>query len=330
MAEDHPVVVVGGGISGIAAARRLVAAGHRVRVLDRGRRLGGRMAVRTEQLPSGPHPVDVGAPYFTVRLAGFRAVVDGWAARGLARPWTDTFTLAGPSGFTGSTSSPDRWSSPGGMRSLVEDLAAGLDVQLGVSVSSVRFGTGGVPEVDGVPADAVVLAMPDPQAARVLPPELAAGLGVAGSVSSPALTLWAAWPSPWWAPFDAAFVKDSPLNWVADDGRSRGDGAPVLVAHSTPEFAAGYLGDPDAATGPMLAALRGVLGAASMPSPERVRVHRWSLASPAQTHDAPFGLRQLVGVCGDGWGDKSRVEQAWSSGDALGAELATVLARRPA
>jgi len=43
---EDPVVVVGAGIAGLACARALTAAGYPVRVLDRGRRPGGRMSSR--------------------------------------------------------------------------------------------------------------------------------------------------------------------------------------------------------------------------------------------------------------------------------------------
>jgi len=84
--EATQVAVIGAGISGIACARTLADAGMDVVVLDRGRHLGGRMAVRTDH----GRPVDVGASYFTVADPAFDAVVRDWVERGLARPWTDT------------------------------------------------------------------------------------------------------------------------------------------------------------------------------------------------------------------------------------------------
>ncbi|MFI7585780.1 NAD(P)/FAD-dependent oxidoreductase [Spongisporangium articulatum] len=337
-AAGKAVIVVGGGISGVACARRLHDAGHRVVVLERSHRLGGRMAVRTEHLTSGSHPVDVGAPYFTVRENDFGEVVESWRRRGLARPWTDTFILCSPDGRIGSTTSPDRWSSPYGQRILVDDLARGLDVRLRVEVGAVTLGTDGVPHVGDAPPDlgdaaAVVLAMPDPQAARLLPAELATELGVAEQGWTPVLAAWGAWRERWWPAFDGAFVDGSPsLAWVSDDGRSRGDSAPVLVVHSTADFAAAHLDDVEAAGRQMLAALPGVLGAGPMPEPEWTRVHRWSLASARHPHAKPFALAATgaglaVGVCGDAWGPRSRVEQAWMSGNSLGAALVEHLAR---
>lgn len=322
--SNAPVVVVGGGISGITCARTLVRAGHTVRVLDRGRRLGGRMAVRTEALVSGKHAVDVGASYFTVRDERFAAVVDGWQQAGLARPWTDTFHLAGPDGRLGTTTGLPRWAAAGGLRSLVENLAEGLDVTSQheveeVDVEGVRL------LVDGEPARAVVLAMPDPQAADLLPEPVSTWLGLDGGREwSPVIAVWAAWGERWWGDLDGAFVDGSPVvSWLADDGRRRGDDAPVLVAHATSVFAAGRLEDPGTATAPVLAEVARLLGADGFPEPEFARAHRWSLAAPMHPHRAPFGLHPaLVGVCGDAWGDRPRVEQAFLSGLQLGEALA--------
>ena len=158
------VVVVGAGLSGIAAARTVRSAGLDVVVLERSPRVGGRMA----SPQTDGRRVDTGASYFTVSDPAFEAVVQDWQARGLARPWTDTFRVASEGELTPKPG-PMRWAAAGGLRSLVEDLAQGLEVRE-QSVQSVQPG----PLVDGQPAQAVVLAMPDPQARRLLDPALTA------------------------------------------------------------------------------------------------------------------------------------------------------------
>jgi len=327
-----PVIVVGAGIAGIACARALDAAGVPVKVYDRGRRIGGRMAVRTEKLGLVPHPVDIGASYFTVRDPGFTQVVQAWRDAGLAAPWTDTFHLITAEGRAGTTTSVPRWSARLGLRSLVEALAEGLDVVNEHEVESVTV-SGRSLSVDGEPAPAVVLAMPDPQASDLLHPSVATALDLDGGQDwSPSIAVWAAWNEPWWSELDGAFVDGSPiLSWVADDGRRRGDGAAVLVAHATPVFAAGRLDDPSSAAGPVLDEVWSLLGRrpgspAELPEPLWVRAHRWSLAAPRHPHPEPFAVTpSLVGVCGDAWGTRPRVEQAWLSGHLLGRELASLL-----
>ncbi|CAM3868339.1 NAD(P)/FAD-dependent oxidoreductase [Nocardioides zeicaulis] len=308
------VVVVGAGLSGVACARALREAGVGVRVLDRGRVPGGRMASRT----LWDRRVDLGASYLTVSDDGFRTVVDDWAARGLAREWTDTFCVLGGA-EPEVKSGPVRWGATRGLRTLVEDLADGLDV--------VRVDLTDLADVNRG-ADAVVLAMPDPQALRLVGDHPVAAL--LDRTWEPVLALAARWPDRTWdavsptGRLDGAFVNDDDtLAWVADDGRRRGDDAPVLVAHSTPGFAAGHLDDPSAAAPAMTAALRGLL---DLPEPDDVHVHRWTFARPVGEREAPYALEDgdglLVGVCGDGWGPTAKVETAWLSGTRLGRALA--------
>jgi renalase len=313
-----PVVVVGAGISGVACAGELAAAGIAVELRERGHVPGGRMASRT----LAGRPVDLGASYLTCRTPEFGAVVGSWSERGLVRPWTDRFAVRTAAGWGESEAGPVRYGTPGGLRSLVEDLAAGLDVRVGREVAGIGPG----PTVDGDPAAAVVLAMPDPQAAGLLadelPDELAA---VAGRESEPAFAIAAGWAERRWRDLDGAFVADDPdLSWVADDGRRRGDGAPVLVGHTTASFAAPLLDRPADAAGPALVALRRVLEIDR--PPEWSYLQCWSLARPIDPHDAPYHLGDsMVGLCGDAWGSP-RAETAWTSGHLLGRALVERLA----
>jgi predicted NAD/FAD-dependent oxidoreductase len=171
--------------------------------------------------------------------------------------------------------------------------------------------------------------MPDPQAADLLPPAMSeALLGGSGWDWRPSIAVYAAWTERCWPEIDGVFVDGSPVvQWVADDGRRRGDDAPVLVAHTTPVFAASRLDDPAAAVPHVMAELSRVLGR-DLDEPEWARAHRWSLATPARARPAPaFALTAdgAVGVCGDAWGERSRVEAAWLSGTRLAAELAARL-----
>ncbi|WP_369258439.1 NAD(P)/FAD-dependent oxidoreductase [Geodermatophilus amargosae] len=313
-------VVVGAGIAGTACARALAEAGVPVRVLDRGRRPGGRMASRT----LAGRVTDLGASYFTAQDGSpFAAVVDDWGARGLVRPWTDTFGVAGPDGIRDRKRGPVRYAAPGGLRSLVADLGTGLDVVQESAVQRVEPG----PRVDGADVTAAVLALPDPQARRLLPADLAARLlgGEAEHPWQPTLAVALGWDERRWpADLHGAFVNDDAVvEWIADDGDRRGDGAPVLVAHTTPGTAAAHLDDPDRCAPEVTAAVRRALGIDTPPA--WTHVHRWTFAKPSAPREAPFGLVDGVGVCGDGWRAPSKVESAWTSGHLLGTELGTGL-----
>lgn len=304
--------MVGAGIAGIACARSLTEAGVAVRVLERGRVCGGRLATKRYD----GRRTDIGAAYFTAQDDDFAALVGTWQNRGLVREWTDTLSVLDPDG-SHRTTGPMRWAAPNGLRSLAEDLAAGLDVTTERAVEWVEPG----PKVDGVDADAVVLAMPGPQALRVLHPDLTGARAAAEKQHwLPSLAITVVFAQRAWPDFHGAFVNDHPiLQTVFDDGERRGDGAPVLVAHTTAEFTEHYVVNPSAAAHDVETAVRTVLGLHA--EAITTHVHLWTCARPAQPGTAPFYLDEhRIGIAGDAWGSP-RVETAWMSGTALGRSL---------
>jgi renalase len=273
------VIVVGAGISGLACAREILDAGIPVRVIERAPAVGGRLAsVRIDG-----RIADVGAAYVTADDPAFLGRLQTWRIDGLARPWTDTFRgQHGPG--------PMRWAAPGGLRSLAEDLARELQITLGTEVTEL-------PE-----ADAVVLAMPGPQALRI------ADLAPAREQSwLPSLAVVLTYAERVWTDFHGAFVNDHPIvATICDDGDRRGDRAPVLVAHATPEFAAG--GD----SSKLAAAVGEILGIDEIP---RIDEFPWPYATPS-AGPAGFARAGNVYLCGDAFG-KPRVQTAWLSGRAV-------------
>jgi len=303
------VVVVGAGIAGVACAVELAAAGVPVRVVDRARTVGGRMASKRID----GRPVDLGAAYFTVRDAEFAQVVARWRTAGLARPWTSELAVFGKGGDRSRAPGPVRWAAPGGLRSLVAALADGLPVELEHRVA--RVGPG--PTVDGAAVDTVVLAMPDPQARRLVDDESSAAVRLDGREWRPVISVAAGWSRREWPPMTAAFVNDHPvISLVADDGARRGDAAPVLVAHSVSDVARRYDSCPSDAVAPVLDALRRLLGLRT--DPVWTHAHRWRYAAPTADRDDTFHLGDDgIGLAGDGWGS-ARIETAWRSGTDLG------------
>ncbi len=297
------VLVVGAGISGAACAAALRASGVDVTVRERGRAVGGRLA---SPLLHGRR-VDLGAAYFTVKDDGFAAVVSDWRRRGLVREWTDTFDVfAGDTRTT--TSGPMRFATRDGLRSLARDLHG--EVSLEDEVRELPTGY-----------DVTVLAMPDAQAARL------AGNLIDWVDYEPVIAVAAGFAARTWNLRNAAFVNDHPdLTLIADDGARRGDGAPVLVLHTTAERARSQLDDPSDAIAPAIDAARRLVDLAT--EPEWTHAHRWTFAKPTGTHgDAPYWWDGPLAVCGDSWcpSGAPRVESAWLSGHRLGTELGRVL-----
>ncbi|CCQ16079.1 putative uncharacterized protein [Rhodococcus sp. AW25M09] len=298
----EPVTIVGAGIAGAACARVFHEANVPFRIVDRGRAPGGRMS--SPELHG--RRVDLGAGYFTVRDQDFTTVVADWESKGLARQWANTFGILKPETAPCTTTGPVRWATPNGLRSLVRNMLDGFEIEDST-------------ELTELPDGHVVVAMPDPQATRLT--------SVPDAVDYDAVIAVACGFDGLDIPFrDAAFVNDHPdIDFVVDDGARRGDGAPVLVVHTTSERARQHLDDPDGAIAPVLDALRELSVITTQPA--WTHAHRWTFAKPAAQHDSNFALDErdgrFVGLAGDQWCDAGvpRVESAWRSGTDLGTAL---------
>ncbi len=84
--------VIGGGMAGLAAARRLVGAGCEVRLVDKSRGVGGRMATRRAE----GHQFDHGAQFFTARGDGFSREVEALVAAGGVAGWGEVGYVGTP------------------------------------------------------------------------------------------------------------------------------------------------------------------------------------------------------------------------------------------
>lgn len=156
------VLIIGAGISGLLCATELRQKGLSVRLLDKGRGLGGRMATR--RMAGGR--LDHGAQYFTVRDERFQKYVDAWLAAGVVQEWfrhlpEDT----NPAGYP-------RYCGLNGMTDAPKHLARTLEVHNSQQVTELsrdtdlwvaRTATG-----DSFPAKHLVLTAPLPQALSLL------------------------------------------------------------------------------------------------------------------------------------------------------------------
>ena len=80
--QQRNIAVIGAGIAGLACARTLAQAGHRVTVLEKGDAPGGRMASCESPYGSFDH----GAQYFTVRDERFEMALS--ISADLRKPWS--------------------------------------------------------------------------------------------------------------------------------------------------------------------------------------------------------------------------------------------------
>jgi len=324
------VAVVGAGMAGLACAAALRQAGMAVRVFEKSRGAGGRMSTRR----GDGWACDSGAQYFTARHPDFVAELARWQAAGVAGEWRPSLrALAGAS-----LREPDPavrrfvgipgMSAPG--RFMARDLAPATQVTIralervdgGWRLACVEAGP-----IEGTFA-AVVLAIPAPQAAALLrePAPALAGLA-AGVPMRGCWALMARYDAALAMPFDAAFVNEGPLSWVARDSAKPGRGGPeTWLLHASASWSESHLED-DAES--VAAAMLDAFGRIGGAMPRAWTAHRWryALADPPRETGCAWDAALGVGLCGD-WLNGGRVEGAWLSGRELAARV--VGARVPA
>lgn len=301
------VIVVGAGLAGISCARELAQSGVSVALLDKGRGIGGRMATRRVTLDAGTVNFDHGAQYLPVTDGDFAQAIRAASAQA----WPSDDALVGVPG----------------MSSLPRALAQGLDISQKVEVTGL-VQDGGVWCLTGPAVQAqaprVVLAIPAPQAARLLGdahPLTAALLPV---VMSPCLTLMAAFPADSPGTFTHRLDPSHPLAWVAQNSSKPGRSAAAVtwVAQAGPVFSAAHLEQtPEAIAALMLPLLCDVTGT----DPDRalhVQAHRWRYAQTAHPLGQPFLHNQARSLyVGGDWCLGARAEHAWQSGHAIARDI---------
>ena len=309
------VVVVGAGVTGLAAARVLTDAGHDVMVLDKGRRVGGRLATRV--FANGGR-ADAGAQFFTVRSNEFARAVAAWQAMGLVHEWCRGFS---------SNDGHARYAVRGGMSQLAEALAYGLAVRRSIRVEDIRQEAGRItvawPEAHGhgagsVVTDAVVVTVPIPQASALLGSDV-----LVPSISYlPTLSLMVALDrSVEISPSGGLQLTDHPVLSFVGDNQAKGTSvSSVITFHSTSDFAAQRLDDPISSISDLLLqAARPYLKGASV---LEAQLQRWRYATPAEVFpERTFGIEDgRVILAGDAFGGP-KIEGAFLSGMAAADEI---------
>jgi len=306
------VVVVGAGVAGLAAGRRLTEAGHEVVLLDKGRTPGGRLATRRV----AGAVLDHGAQFLTVRSEPFAALLQPLVADGLVVEWCRGF--AAPDGHP-------RYAVRGGMNALAKRMALGLDVRSGRLVFAVRpgpAGTSGAWEVvlddaSALAADAVVLTSPMPQSSSLLLP---AGLDVPEAVRWlsywPTLALLVVLDGPGGVP-DPGGVQDpdETFSFIGDNAAKGISTVPALTFHVRPARSRERWDEPAPLVhADLLVAAEPWLGGAHVVESQ---LKRWRFAVP----ETPWpercvvlgGERGPVVLAGDAFGGP-KVEGAYLSG----------------
>jgi renalase len=279
------IAIIGAGVAGLSAARLLDAEGHTVTVFDKSGGLGGRCATRRTDLCNFDHgaPVAHNLP-FDFPMAGFAE----WRGGVLAKP---------------------------GMSSLGKHLAEGVKVKKKREITGLhRHGDhwrveGG----DSRAYDAILLAIPHPQAVALLGARAEGFAGLDGVRMSPVVTAMAAFDAPVTGVADWPDPIGKVIHNSAKPGRAKTD---AWVIHATAAYSAAHFDDekPEIAAN-LIAAFRQATGA---PEPAYLVGHRWRYGLTAIPMGQPFlwDSTQKLGLAGD-WCLGPTVGDAMESGQAL-------------
>ena len=341
------VVVIGAGLSGLTAAGQLHQRGYRVRVVDKSRGLGGRVATRRLATTSLDHGCRYLHPFADPALSPIPALL----ASGILQPWQpETFALEA-NGSIRATATATLYAAPQGMSAVAKALAAGLTIHRhwrataltpmpqGWHIEGEGLGPDSQGEISALEARAVVVAIPAPQAAALVAATAQPHDAISDLVQQlqtvafdPVIAVMAGYSpqtSPWLsqqtAPGGWMVTGDAhpTLGWIALDSSKRPAAKAaepkesVVVLHSSAEFAAQAIGRPDLeSVGQDLLAIAAKTLAPWLSSPEWMQVHCWRYGFVRQ----PLGASVLrspawptfVG-CGD-WCPGGQVEGAIASG----------------
>jgi predicted NAD/FAD-dependent oxidoreductase len=347
MPSPKHIAIVGAGMAAITCARTLVQAGHRVTLLEKSHRLGGRMATRNSPFGTFDH----GAQYFTVRDARFSLalqttpmVCKRWSANTVrvldehgqlasnSLPPTEPHWVPAP----GMNTLPARWAQP-----LVDALQIELETRVthmerdALNPSQWQLRTTGAQDSAHVFSgfDAVVLAIPAPQARALLQdcaPAAPLLKRLAPVAMAPCWTLMLAFPQavqpglvglgPQW---NAARSTHHRIAWLARESSKPGRTAiDRWTVQASAQWSSDHLQDDVARVqAKLLKAFAEVTGIHAQPSFVDIKrwVHAQTTAPLRESH--LWDARTNVGLCGD-WCLGHRVEDAFVSGLELALHIA--------
>lgn len=319
------VLIIGAGISGLLCATKLREAGMSVRLLDKGRGVGGRMATRRME---GAR-LDHGAQYFTVRDSQLQEFVNTWLDAGVIKEWFRHLPEdSNPEGYP-------RYCGLRGMTDVPKHLAKDLDVCLCAEVTElmreadswmVRTASG-----DSFIARELVITAPLPQALKLLDTmshEYAIGyieaLREVSYERGLATLAILDGPSGLLAP-GGLKVHEAPLTWIADN-QTKGISPDVsaITIHANATFAEEHWDSHDDLRGKLMIE-------AALPFIQaniiEFNCHRWGFTTPINPWSEKyfhndelhltlagdsFGGARIEGAALSGFAAASKVLDSWS------------------
>ncbi len=306
------ICVIGAGMAGLACATQLKAAGLSVRVIDKGRGPGGRMAARRAEIAGEVVSFDHGAQYFTARDEAFCKIVGEWDDLGVVARWP--------------AAGEEAWVGKPGMNGPIRAMAQDCAVEWNRRAENIAHKNSRwtVMTAEGeLTADTLLVAIPAEQADELLcdaAPVLAAI--AAGVRSEPCWTAMAAFAQKLDLP-DTIRSEDAAISWAArNSAKPDRTGSECWVIQASPQRSRELLDLSKEEAGAALLDDFFAQTAAQCAAPIHLAAHRWlyAMVDPVKGEPARYDAEARIGIAGD-YLHSPRVEGAWISGNALAEQV---------
>lgn len=329
MKPCYTVAIVGGGLTGIMAARILREKGMEdVILIEKNSSVGGRMATCLIE----PGIVDYGAQFFTARSPILQSYVSKWLQANWIKRW---FGNTYP-----------RYTSTTGMNSLAKHLAMGIETKLNTRVNSIdekeegfilSFESG-----ESLQARSVILTAPAPQTEMMLyKGRVTLNENVMSTLSSihfqPSLVALLTLNRPSRIPATGHLDKNLPeeIERIVDHQKKAISSSPTISVYMKPEWSLKAYNEKDEVL--LKQILQLTEGYIEPDSIQTLQLKRWKYSEAIQPVRMPYLLASLshpLFIAGDAFlfpddpAGRTRIESAFLSGLAVGEELYQHLQKR--
>lgn len=321
------VLILGAGISGLAAARTLTAAGVSCSLVDKSRGVGGRCATRRFHGTRFDH----GAQFFTARDDAFKREIEASLARPHVREWYRGNFATNEAGRADQLA-PVRYCGTEGINGLAKALADDLTVERQVQIAGLvrsREGWCAYTEHGACwEARAVIATLPLPQLLDILEDPVRSDLlghvpELETVVYDPCFAVMLALRGPSRLPAPGGLRVDGPvIDWIADNTMKHGlDGPGALTIHTSRAFTREFF---DAAPEQVVQMVQQAAVPWLNAEVDDWQVHRWRYARPANPLEVGalrLGPGNPLVLAGDYLNGAPRVEAAFLSGVAAANQL---------
>ena len=301
---DYDLLIIGAGIAGLSAGRMAQRAGYSVMLIDKGRRVGGRVSTRR----SDGFIFNHGAQYITARTVEFAEALAAATSVGMATNWqidpAKKVVIGAPM-----------------MRTIPSFLAEGLPIQQNRRIARISRKEDHILCVDtdgkALSAGHVICTAPAPQTATLLASDFPGLAATAASAAyAPCATIMLGLADDSHLPATPLHAPQHDIGWAMRE-TARPHAAsmrPALTIQASAEWSAAHINDTDDTSIAQLIDKYQLASGCSVGNILHAQAHRW-LYAKVTTAAAPDAMicQDNLAIAGD-WLGGARVEHAFTSG----------------